>query len=280
MLTMVLIDVALLAALAWVAVRLLQQEHGPPDMRGVSAVRGLMDESRRDEALKVLMNLNGESDDGKLVVVNHVVECPQPSGEPIYAVFKAEGYELKEGGRPGKAIGHVMLFTSEGRYVPFWKGANSIHGTFADINGDRIVENVEPFGVGVGGEGGAAGFPVKLLLVLPIVRSASPMLMVAYDLLLPRDPWSYELADVDGDGIAEIQLGPSDDNGVGITPAVTYRWSAEKEAYLGPDGGTDEHFIRVRSLKEEDLIRWCESMRARRRVEAPADPEREVKTAP
>ena len=210
-------------------------------------VRDLLDAQKRDAALAALLGLK----DAGACKVNHVVVCPQADGGPLYAVFKAEGYERRMGGGPGKAIGHVILFDGKGTEHPFWHNANSISGLFRDVNGDGIVENVETNSISPAAPPGMPleRFSVKVLHVLPIVLKADPVLLVAYGIGQPghpedKPPWHWRAVDLDADGRLEIQFGPKTEKG--LEPQATYTWSEKDKRYVGPDGADTQRFKRLR----------------------------------
>ena len=70
----------------------------------------LMDPMKRDAALDELIGRNKYyvSKASPTSTVNHVVICPQPTGDPVYAVFRHEPYDGRYGGGPGNPIGHVI----------------------------------------------------------------------------------------------------------------------------------------------------------------------------
>ena len=207
------------------------------NQRGIESVRLLQDPAGRDRALFDLLEMNkyynGVNSDGKqhhpeTCKVNHVVVCPQKKGLPLYAVFKAEGYEKYFGGGPGKPLGHVIVFDSTGKYLPRYINANSIHGEFEDANGDGIVENVESIHEGYWEEHKSN----DRLWVLPIVPNAKPILEVRYN----PERWSYKVLKK-GPGIPwEIRFIPKNTSTISSGSAVIYRWSKEKQAYEGPIG--------------------------------------------
>jgi hypothetical protein len=217
-------------------------------------IKNLLDPVMRNAALDKLMQLNHyKGGPTGTVIVNHVVVCPQPQGEPLYAVFKDEHYAVWSGAGPGKPLGHVLLFDSDGKYVPFYLNANAPWGVFADVNGDGIVENVRA--ISYGGLRSAA----TVLLVIPIMEKPVPLLCLAYN---PKHrktgTWAWQVADARKDGVLQIQLGPvvsilgdpahsREDNGTNkqINPVVTYTWDKDKKAYVGPAGGDDQPFKRI-----------------------------------
>lgn len=218
-------------------------------------IQDLSAPNKRDAALARLLGHKEPSS----VKVNHVVVCAQPQGPPIYAVFKAERYDLRQGGGPGKAIGHVILFDSNGKQIPFCMNANSIQGVFEDVNGDGIVENVEPHTISP-----AAPRGVKLerpgvntLIVLPIVRNPTPLLYVAYGIerhTKDDSGWSWEVSPPGKDGMREIRFGPK--QGGKVTPQAVYTWAPEQHRYLGPEGAYDRTFKRI------DPSTWAEGLDA------------------
>jgi hypothetical protein len=221
-------------------------------------VKDLLDPDKRSAALEKLILLNRyESSSNKPIRVNQVVVCPQPKGEPLVAVFKDEGYAGWSGAGPGKAAGHVLLFDSEGKYVPYYHNANAPFGVFADVNGDGLVESVQSGFVGLQPA-------ATLLYVIPIVEKPMPLLCVAYN---PEHretaTWAWQVADARKDGVLQIQLGPVvkilgdpahslEDNGTNkeINPTVTFTWDKAKKAYVGPAGGDDQPFKRLDPEKD------------------------------
>lgn len=221
------------------------------DRKAVELVRLLQDPDRRDRALYDLLKTNryyeGYSRDGKqhppeTCRVNHVVVCPQKNGDPLYAVFKAEGFENNMGGGPGRAVGHVIVFDSKGRHLPYYGNYNLVRKTFRDINADGIVEHVESMRVV------SHGREFYVLWVLPITPGGKPILAVQYG---PN--WSYKVQD-DGRGACEIQLGPGTSTAGDIVPTVSYRWSMERQRYEGPPGGDNASYKRIDDTGELDAL--------------------------
>ena len=171
----------------------------------------------------------------------HVV-CPQVTGPPIFAVFPDTNYEHNLAPK-----GHIVLVDADGTLIPFWLGANSVNGAFADINGDGIVECVDV--VPSGDE--------CVLYVLPITREQRPVLFVAFNRQSDTTPrWSWRLVASDTPGVASIQLGPVvpttdevpyDAWPTNINPAVTYSWSRATREYEGPSGAPNQAFWRLPS---------------------------------
>jgi len=217
-------------------------------------VKKLLDPAERNATLAKLIQLNpgctGRPTD--TAFVNHVVVCPQPKGEPLYAVFKDEKFSFRFGAGLGKPLGHIILFDSDGKYVPFYRNANVISGVFADVNGDGIIENVEAIQYGL-------QHAATVIYVIPIVEKPVPLLCLAYNPWNRKtEKWAWQAADARKDGVLQIQLGPvikilgdptysREDNGSNkqINPVVTYTWDKDRKMYVGPAGGDDQPFKRI-----------------------------------
>lgn len=221
-----------------------------------SVVAQLTNLEHRDEALAELMRLN-EMRHTTRRKINHVLVCPQESSGPLYAVFveSKDAVNKRYGLGPGKPLGGVKLFDSDGNFIPYYCKANFIQGIFADVNGDGIIENIDSLHTGSREESWFA----KVLHVISITKEPRPILCIAYDReRKSKEPWAWRAVDLDNDGILEIQFGPvirvngnvstsiyDDGRNKEIDPIVTYRWSADEKDYVGPDGGNDRHFERI-----------------------------------
>jgi hypothetical protein len=169
--------------------------------------------------------------------INHVVTCPQAGGGTIYAVFRVPEYSGEEKIGPGKPFGWLSLIDSDGFIECVYGGCNVIHGEFKSLLSDARVQNVETWNCS--NEGGPT---VSVLKVVPITHSAKPLLHVAYDWGEVPKTWDWRTIDLDGDGVYEIQLGTVNN---GFEAKITYRWSKAEQRFDGPDGGVDEHFMRL-----------------------------------
>jgi len=199
--------------------------------------------------------------------VTHVIECPQPQGDPMYAVFL--------GGTEGKAQGWFALVAPEGKLIGHaCDGNNVVEPTdiMADINADGVVEFVSNLPGQPVVSGGRTN-DLDVLLVIPILTVQKPNFVVIFNrrpqrqsLLaafmpdnyaevqnwihgrnkmpvrpkhLGKDRWFWKLA-APHTARAEIQLGPLQKDQ--LAPKATFRWSEQQKNFVGPNGSPEEGF--------------------------------------
>ena len=228
------------------------------------SVQKLLQPTQRDEALFELLRGNQYRPSMPLTKdncrVNEVVICPQQNGPPLYAVFKAERYEKHIGGGSGKRLGHVILFDHKGDIIPIYRNANSIEGSFKDVNQDGVVEAVESWTVGLGKRKGDRCLPpyrAEILHVIPMTRKQEPILRVAYNKNDPDDKWGWQLVETKVAGEFDIVLGPDDDKTGKVERAVVYRWSVIEKKYTGPPGGYDQPYMRFTAPGYEQATKFA-----------------------
>lgn len=127
----------------------------------------------------------------------------------------------------------IEAFASDGKRIHPFGGNNVLDGVLRDINGDGIVERVEVTRYGVDGIEN-----VDVLEIVAVKRDAELLLTVLLN--WGESDWSHRLKDTDGDGIAELELGPLTDEG--LKARVVFRWDDEKRRYVSSAGDIGEHF--------------------------------------
>ena len=187
-----------------------------------------------------------------------VVVCPQGEDRaPLYAVIYplyADSPILPGGPyyvlRPRELFGPAAeylrhdrvtmhCFTRQGRWIdPFPQDMFPLFGVvMTDLNGDGIVERLwREWGSISGVEA------TDVLRIATVRREPEPLLCVLYN-WRRQEEWGYQVTDRNGDGLAEIELGPVTDEW--IRPEVTYRWDPDRGAYTGPEGREGDHFRRI-----------------------------------
>jgi hypothetical protein len=166
--------------------------------------------------------------------IAEVVLCPQGTNLPMVAVFDREAREQKRD-LPARS-GHLVLFTADGIIVPVYFGANSVKGSFEDINGDGIIDWVDSFLIGFGNR------TFAMLHVTPITPAQRPTLQVLYD----DDKLVWRCAPVDSGPARKVQLRQKQT----FELAAEYLWSPTSRRWEGPEGGGELGFVRVHN---EDL---------------------------
>ena len=202
--------------------------------------------SRRDSALRELLALNGQPD--PRAIVNHVILCPQPDGSTLYGVFfeKDSPREQNRDDRFGKPIGLCHGFDSNGTHSVLC--AVSKRDVFRDINGDGVVDHVEERNICFGKEISPC---VTSLFIAPVLKDVdyyktpSFPLIVAFNYEYEPLPWFWTVRDINGTGHMEILFGPRDSTSGQLLPEVTYTWCETNRTWQGPDGGFDQHYMRV-----------------------------------
>jgi hypothetical protein len=176
--------------------------------------------------------------------VNHVVASKQPDGGVVYVVFKAGGFRDDEG--LGKAKGHVIAIDEDGRLLPWYSGANVLEGDLVDVAANSPVHCIDaiPYSLSRADSAG-----VVVLYALPITRHLTPALLVAYNRYGEPETWTWRC--VKQGNTFVIQLGPTNAT---FEPEAEYVWNATLNKYVGPDGGPDKHYMRLRpENRSEDM---------------------------
>jgi hypothetical protein len=210
-----------------------------PPKRTDPIVAQLTDFTRRDEAFREILSRQLYRSRPRYVErifkpLRHVVVCPQANGPPLYAVFPVCSYEQR-----AEPLGYVILIDADGAIIPWYINANSLDepSEFRDINGDTIVDAVDEVRTG----------KARILHVLPVTREQRPTLMI----LLRRatsdeHAWSWRLAETAAPGVCAIELGPGDPKRDYFEARATYQWSPAEGGYVGPPGGDNLPFKRMK----------------------------------
>lgn len=209
-----------------------------------STVSKLSDPTLRDDAFRTVLSWQKyrskpSAPERIYKPLRHVVVCPQQEGPPIHAVFPMTSYEQRAAPK-----GHVILIDADGAIIPYYRNANSIDdlSEFRDINGDRIVDEISSINVG----------SAHVLHVLPVTREQTPSLTIVLKKSgFNETEWSWQLAETSEAGIFSIELGPRDGGTGLLVPKARFRWSEQTSDYLGPTGGGELPFMR---LKGEDPL--------------------------
>jgi hypothetical protein len=196
-------------------------------------VQDLLRPDRRDKAYSELLRQGRYATKPRYMelhakAIAEVVLCPQATNLPMVAVFDREKGSARSG--------HLVLFTADGIIVPVYYGANSVEGSFEDINGDGIIDWVDSFLVRLGDRSFA------MLHVTPITPAQRPALQVLYD----DNKLVWRCAPVDSGPTRKVQLRQKQT----FELAAEYLWSPTSRRWAGPDGGGELGFVRVH---DEDL---------------------------
>lgn len=160
---------------------------------------------------------------------------PPEAGDP--AAWRP-GQPLWDGGRA------LVFLDAAGRVRWPFGGDNYLErGVIGDLNGDGRWERVDFTRWGV-----RPRHTVETLSVKTVERQPRTLLEVLYN-WHPGEwdatsRWTFEVVDRDGDGIAEIELGPGPEGGPLSGPAgVAFRWDAGAGRFSGPPGGPGNHWM-------------------------------------
>jgi hypothetical protein len=215
--------------------------------------------------------------------VSHVIECPQPEGEPMYMVFLDGPKEKPEGWFTLIEPGGKGIITG-----PF-DGNNVVdpYCTIADINGDGTLEFI---GFTHVGEGDSF---LDELQVIPITPEQTPLLTVLFntrrsnDSLLslifrenseevltamkgttessvavrpkhiPKRYWFWRITGAKRSGHT-LELGPIVKGRFDV--AASFTWAGNGTPFAGSMGGAGEPFLACRGvMPEEDLDAFLSS---------------------
>jgi len=145
-----------------------------------------------------------------------------------------------------EATGHMVLFDTLGRIVPPFDGNNYL--SEGDIvfayrrDGASAVAVTGRYGSG----GWTARWHVRILHVVPATatqRSALSVVLGPPTYGRSESSWTWELGDLDADGVPEVTIGPRAKGGA-IEARATYSYSEEMQGYVGPTGAKDGEFHR------------------------------------
>jgi hypothetical protein len=224
-------------------------------------VRKLLEPGEREAALRKIHGWGIDQGqtrtfmgDPDLRTIDDVVICFQLRGRPLFTV-------IFDNEPPGDSFRSFELIDSDGTFLDFH--LDSFKGDlfkFKDINGDGIVEFVDAFGHELDAIGARS---VTMLYVIPVLRTRYTALMVAFSreksnprpIVGATEDWSWELRPTGMPGAPfDIVLGPRTWRPGGrLEPKAVYTWSAERKEYVGPDGGYDQPFLRIREEEEGKL---------------------------
>jgi hypothetical protein len=234
----------------------------PPDLspaqraNAAADAQALTDPARRQDALCRLLRLalyrqRPPYPEMPCGPVNEVIVAPQLDGQPLYMVFHGEAWPDEDIG-PGRAHGGFTIFDHGGYIVPVPGGANYLHA--GDVVrapvGNGPLAMFQVYGHASGSAFEPDSWSVEVLHVVPVARDGGPTLAIAlgpatigFQDGCEGPAWSWRLLDADGDGIAEIEIGPRIGDGEAIAPAATFRWSAGRRTYVGPPGSPRDAYL-------------------------------------
>jgi hypothetical protein len=206
--------------------------------------------SVRDEALRWIITQQRyrgepayrETDAGS---VRRVVVCPQERGGSILAVFVEEPRDSPRHDL-GELKGWFHLVDKDATLIPAYHGGNVVDSEFKDINGDGIIEHIEEWTVHSG------KMEAQVLVVIPVTRRQEPSLCVAYNRAGSGAHWSWRLKGTKSPGVYDIEIGPVENTARRVDPKAIFQWSAQSKAYIGPVGGKDQPFMRIKDERELD----------------------------
>ena len=165
--------------------------------------------------------------------VDEAAILTQGDGRSMLAVFEPDDDEDTELGER-----EVWLFDQEGRLIY----TGTVHpGDFRDLTGDGTNDLVIDCSWTTDDDRDFEVF--SILSTNQIMR---PLLIVCCD-EVGNEPWSCRPRP-SSPGIQDVEIGRGWDEN--FTPIVTYRWSPEARAYVGPKGGGGEPYVRFDSWEE------------------------------
>src|SRR5688572_11116978 len=194
-------------------------------------VRDLFSLEWRDAALRELLRRNhaagrAEHEQEEQGRIKAVVVCPQPGTEPLIAVFIASPAE-KHGS--ASTSGHFVVFRVDGTFVVFQNWNNFVKGPFGDVDGNGVIENLDP------ATKTRAGATVETLSVVPMIEPFEP----SFILLWPPDSAQWRLREATKSAPPQIELFRQQDDAE-VTLAV-YRLI--DGSWQGPRGSRSEGFL-------------------------------------
>lgn len=219
-----------------------------------------------------------------------VIVCPQPNGnEPLYMVLDSfffpepiwgnSAYKIKneeklfpvEDARamytslkdPG-----FVLFNADGESVGPYGGNNVIYspGIVKDINGDGLIERADHTNYHSDRSSSFKGpYYTTIFQVSTILPKPKVLLTVLYN--RGKNEWSYRFADPDGDGVFDIKLGTMTTDGLKVK--AIFRWDKAKGKYVGVNGDSGAHFVRMENENIPEQIKKFD----KEVPEFPADPD-------
>jgi hypothetical protein len=137
-----------------------------------------------------------------------------------------------------------VVFDNAGEVVePLFPGNDTTNNAVVfDLNGDGILEWLEPVRFAVGGTENQKR--PEILTVRSIQKQPETLFAVIYNWHRPEEApandWGFKLANLDNDRRVELHLGPL--TATGIEPKVAFRWDDSAHTWTGPSGGRGEHF--------------------------------------
>jgi hypothetical protein len=236
---------------------------------GADLVRRLEDRKARAAAFGELALRTGDEQDASLELAD-VIICPQGEGKPPLHVvlrklharptsnadFREYGYPVEDPEElfrpPSRCVLQkrnelvIFAFVQDGKAVMPFGGNNMLDdGIIADINGDGLIERADHCDYGISGIK-----HTQVLEVCSLYERPRPLLSVLYNWGETED-WGYQFVDRDGDGIAEIELGPVTGAGE-VKPKAIFTWDKATKTYVGPEGKAGDHF---RVLRADDTYK-------------------------
>jgi hypothetical protein len=240
-----------------------------PTVNGAPRVAQLLDGSMRNAAACALLRRQLYTQDHRTYdelppkdgcKVRNVMRGHPTDPQALFLVWLAsEADDPAE--RLAPTAGHIILFDGAGRIVPFFAAANYLQPTDAvfDYRKDRAraIALVMPYGP----SGFWTAWKVQILHVVPATERQHPVLNVAVGPPAYGQSdfgWGWQLHDLDGDGVPEIELGPRDGDGA-IQARAVYRYSEATDAYEGPAGSMGGDFFRFDLEREANAYPIAEA---------------------
>ncbi|HUG36212.1 MAG TPA: hypothetical protein VML54_04640 [Candidatus Limnocylindrales bacterium] len=233
------ITVAVLAASVWL---------GRESIAGwwrYLTVRKLLDPAQRDAVLREIVGWKRFRGDDEYFpryrdvdeVLVRVIECPQPRRLPMYALVFGDRHDSVN----VDGLHHFELVDFDGTLLQARDGNNVHRCDFQDINGDGILDWADSDTCGFGEE-------MELgphLQVFTLV-SLTPEQPFHLCVVVHPDNWAWEVQRTAATQGARIVFGPRNTTTQRVTEQAVYAWNPLQDAYVGPSGGLDQDFVRIR----------------------------------
>jgi len=197
----------------------------------------------------------------RLYPAPEVTICPQAAGVlPIYLVtynrgglsrrFSSYGEEAAVVPRPHELFPplpeyrqplpdedsrDLRAFNGEGRWVMPFDLSGFSAADLVDLTGDGILDYVFSTTCGLDP---AEPTHIELLQIATAEDKSRHLLTLLLN--WGSDEWTYRVRDTDGDGLADLELGPR--FAAGIQPRVVFRWDKATGTFRGPEPKADDHF--------------------------------------
>jgi hypothetical protein len=140
--------------------------------------------------------------------------------EMDYCIFQADGRLID---RQRIYAGDIGDFNGDGR------------ADIAEFHGEQAIPN--PIDKTIG------GMKVGYFTIRPLGQEQPIFAVLCNAVSGEREdpnPWEAQLIDPDGDGVFDVQIGPSQEGR--LQPAATFHWDAARQTWSGPAGHLGDHF--------------------------------------